>query len=79
MYSIVVILGDGIGIEVIEVVIIVLEVVVKCGNFFIKIENFFWGFVFYKEMGVFLLFDFIMIFKRYDVVLFGFVGFLGMF
>lgn len=76
-YSIAAIPGDGIGIEVTEAAITVLEAVAKCGNFSIKTENLPWGSAFYKETGAFLPPDFITTLKRHDAVLFGSVGLPG--
>lgn len=76
-YSIAAIPGDGIGIEVTEAAINVLEAAAKAGNFSIKTENYPWGCAYYKETGEFLPDDFISALKKHDAALFGSVGLPG--
>lgn len=78
-YRIAAIPGDGIGIEVVEVALEVLQTVAQVtGGFTIKAAELPWGSAFYKKNGYYLPLDFLDTLKEYDAILFGAVGAPGM-
>lgn len=78
-YRIAAISGDGIGIEVVEVALEVLQTVAKVtGSFTVETTKLPWGSAFYKKNGYYLPQDFLGTLKAYDAILFGAVGAPGM-
>ncbi len=74
-YRIAAIPGDGIGIEVVEVALEVLQTVAKVARgFTIEATELPWGSAFYKKNGYYLPPDFLSTLKEYDAILFGAVG-----
>ncbi|EMR69613.1 putative tartrate dehydrogenase protein [Eutypa lata UCREL1] len=74
-YRIAAIPGDGIGIEVVEVALEVLQTVAKVtGSFTVETTKLPWGSAFYKKNGYYLPQDFLGTLKAYDAILFGAVG-----
>jgi tartrate dehydrogenase/decarboxylase/D-malate dehydrogenase len=74
-YSIAAIGGDGIGPEVIDAGLQVLEVLARCeGNFELKVERFPWGSDYYKKHGRMMPADGLDTLKPFDAIYFGAVG-----
>lgn len=79
-YRIAAIPGDGIGIEVIEAALEVLETAAKVsGDYTIETTHLPWGTAYYKETGSYLPEDFLSTLKGFDAILFGAVGAPGSF
>ncbi|KAK9327526.1 hypothetical protein V1520DRAFT_365342 [Lipomyces starkeyi] len=67
--------GDGIGPEVIDAALDVLDAVARySGEFTLSFDNLLWGSDFYKATGTYLPSDGLETLKKYDAVLFGAVG-----
>lgn len=72
--------GDGIGIEVVAAALEVLQAAARAsGEYTIEATHLPWGTAFYKETGSYLPSDFQTTLKQFDAVLFGAVGYPGMF
>ena len=77
-YRIAAIPGDGIGMEVVDAALRVVQAAAEVsGKYRIEITNFPWGTAYYKKTGAFLPTDFQNRLKQYDAVLFGAVGYPG--
>jgi isocitrate/isopropylmalate dehydrogenase len=74
-YSIALIPGDGIGIEVIQAGKIVLEQLAKClDTFDLSFEEFEWSSEYYKKYGKYLPDDALDQVRKFNAILFGAVG-----
>lgn len=74
-YSIAVIPGDGIGVEVISAGVEVLRVLEKqCGGFSLHFEHFLWGSEYYKKHGVMMPPDGLRQLRPFHAIYFGAVG-----
>lgn len=74
-YSIALIPGDGIGIEVIEAGRVVLEHLAKTlDTFDLSFKHFEWSSAYYKKHGKYLPEDALDQVRKYDAILFGAVG-----
>lgn len=74
-YRIASIPGDGIGIEVVNATIQVIEKLAKTlGTFNINFEHIPWGTAYYKQTGRYLSEDYLDALRQYDAILFGAVG-----
>jgi isocitrate/isopropylmalate dehydrogenase len=74
-YRIAVIPGDGIGTEVVDAALSVLDAAANAsGQFTIEPTLLPWGTTFYKETGSYLPDDFASILHQFEAVLFGAVG-----
>lgn len=71
---IVLLFGDGIGFEVLELVIDVLKSVVECFNYEFEFEYGLIGGVVIDEYNNFFLEEIVVVCKNVDVILFGVVG-----
>lgn len=79
VHRIAVIPGDGIGIEVIEVALNVLDAAAEAsGSYKLDFTTLPWSSTYYKETGDFLPHDFKTTLRKFDAVLFGAVGLPGM-
>lgn len=77
-YRIAAVPGDGIGVEVIQAALKVINTAAKAsGNYDIQTTVLPWGTAYYKETGSFLPSDFLSTLKQFDAVLFGAVGMPG--
>lgn len=76
-YRIATIPGDGIGIEVVEAALQVLQAAAKSGGYSIESSHLPWGTARYKSTGSYLPPDFIATLKQHDAILFGAVGMPG--
>ncbi len=66
--------GDGIGPEVIDATVAVLDAVERGGGFRIKYERFDWGMPHYEQHGRVAPDDFLSTLRRFDAILLGAVG-----
>ncbi|KAJ9488491.1 hypothetical protein VN97_g4792 [Penicillium thymicola] len=74
-YRIASIPGDGIGIEVVNATIQVVEKLAKTlGTFNINFAHIPWGTAYYKQTGRYLPEDYLVALRQYDAILFGAVG-----
>jgi tartrate dehydrogenase/decarboxylase/D-malate dehydrogenase len=74
-YSIAAIPGDGIGPEVIDAGLEVLEALAqKAGNFQLKVEKFSWGSDYYKKYGVMMPSNGLELLRPFSAIYFGAVG-----
>src|SRR6476646_7840591 len=73
-YRIALYLGDGIGPEVIDATVAVLDAVERGGGFRINYERFDWGMPHYEQHGRVAPDDFLSTLRRFDAILLGAVG-----